>query len=632
MPDVSSAPDTVRRLSDALDRFAPIGRSLRLNPLDGREWFEVLNRKLRPQLGDENYLIAAVVGGTNIGKSVIFNHAAGFRASATSPLASGTRHPTCLAPVGFSRRYDIDAVFPGFVVTPWMGPEAALHEEGIHRLYWREAVEMPPNLLLLDTPDVDSDARINWERADHIRQCADVLVAVLTQQKYNDAAVKEFFRKAAAEDKAVILVFNQLLLPEDEQFWPLWVDTFCRETAIRPEFVYVAPTDRRAAETIKLPFYERTRPSEPSPNGADREPHNLLEDLSRLKFDEVKWRSLRGSLRQVLDPKSGLPSYLAEVHKRCQEFQTAGELLSAHRLAEVSEWPTIPAPAVISELRRWWRDQREGWARQVHGFYNTVGNGIAWPFRKVRDFVQGEPVPVLESHREREWSAMLTAVESVYDRLTLLAELGNALLQPRLQALLSGTSRTDILRRLREAHREVDFAAELRSLVDAELKNFREDNPNAYEMFRKLDVVAAAARPATSVVLFVTGFGPVGHAITPVFADAAVQGVVHFAGDVAGGTVAAAVGETVLSTGAGTSIGYFETKFRRLQTAFTGRRAAWLADILQANLLGSMPRELQDAARVVDGVEFCELESALQRLSRSRGLEPLQAAVSRESS
>ena len=69
---------------------------------------------------------------------------------------------------------------------------------------------MPPRLLLLDTPDVDSNARVNWHRADAVRQTADVLIAVLTQQKYNDAAVKRFFRHAADADKAVIVVFNQV--------------------------------------------------------------------------------------------------------------------------------------------------------------------------------------------------------------------------------------------------------------------------------------------------------------------------------------------------------------------------------------------------------------------------------------
>jgi hypothetical protein len=119
------------------------------------------------------------------------------------------------------------------------------------------------------------------------------------------------------------------------------------------------------------------------------------------------------------------------------------------------------------------------------------------------------------------------------------------------------------------------------------------------------------------VVLFVTGFGPIGHAITPVFADAAVQGVVHFAGDVAGGTVAAAVGETVLSSGAGTSVGYFEARFRRLQNLFAARRAAWLAQNIQERLLGTLPQGLQNAAEVIHSEPFRRLEGALESLAAS---------------
>lgn len=618
MSETTSPSIAVQRLCSALDRFQIAAQSLQLQPLAGREWFEILSRKLRPQLGDESFLIAAVVGGTNIGKSVVFNHAAGFPASATSPLASGTRHPTCLAPVGFAERHNLQELFPGFAITPWSGPEPALRDtDGVHRLFWRESERMPANLLLLDTPDVDSDARINWERADHIRQSADVLLAVLTQQKYNDAAVKEFFRKAAHEDKAVLLVINQVLLPEDEAYWPLWAETFCSETGIVPEAIYIAPNDRRAADSLSLPFYERPLPHSSRQVANPEQPRSLLEDLSRLKFLDVKLRSLRGSLRTVLDPRTGAPAWLDEVRRRTKEFQSAAELLATHKLAEVSDWPTVPAPAVVTELRRWWRDQREGWSRQVHGFYNALGESIAWPFRKARTLIQGEQKPLLDSYREQEWSAILTTVESVYDRLNFLAELGNDLLQPRLRELLSGTSRAEVLNQIRSAHHEVDFAADLHELVDAELRTFRTDRPDAYEMFRKLDAVAAAARPATSVILFVTGFGPVGHAITPVFADAAVQGVVHFAGDVAGGTMAAAVGETMLSSGTGTSVAYVEARFRKLQTTFTARRAAWLASHLQQALLGSMPADLHRAASFLDSPEYREVRDALGALSHS---------------
>ncbi|QDT55989.1 hypothetical protein Pan44_40380 [Caulifigura coniformis] len=616
MSSNSSVANAVARLCRALQAFEASSKALQLQPLSGREWYEVLTRKLRPQLGDESFLIAAVVGGTNIGKSVVFNHVAGFRASATSPLASGTRHPTCLAPAGFGERHDLGELFAGFEVTPWERAEDALRDDAVHRLFWRESPEMRSNLLVLDTPDIDSDARVNWDRADHVRQCADVLIAVLTQQKYNDAAVKEFFRKAAAEDKAIIVVLNQLLMPEDEAYWPLWVETFCRETGVHPEAVYLAPNDRRAAEANALPFYVREWPAGPvEASAVTTDPRSLLEDLSETRFEEVKWRALRGSVRQVVDRVDGVPGYLTEARRRCEEFRGAGELLSANKLAEIREWPVVPAAAVIGELRRWWREQREGWSRKVHGFYNAVGNSIAWPVRKLKDVLQGPAVPMLNHYREREWGAILTAVESVYDRLTVLAELGNPLLQPRLQSMLAGASRVDLIAKIREAHQSIDFEAELRTLVDSELKSFRTDSPTAYEAVRRLDAVAAAARPATSVILFVTGFGPVGHAITPVFADAAVQGVMHFAGDVAGGTVAAAVGETVLSAGAGTGAGYFEARFRQLENAFTQRRAAWLASLLQQQLLGTLPQDLQMAARVTGSQEFRELESAVAELS-----------------
>ena len=121
-----------------------------------------------------------------------------------------------------------------------------------NRLYWRGPT-MPPRLLLLDAPDVDSDVTVNWQRARAIRQTADVLVAVLTQQKYNDAAVKQFFRAAVEAQKPIVVVFNQCDLDDRDigrNGWP----RFCQHTGARPELVYVVPYDRAAAEELRLPF------------------------------------------------------------------------------------------------------------------------------------------------------------------------------------------------------------------------------------------------------------------------------------------------------------------------------------------------------------------------------------------
>lgn len=641
---LSAVARPVRELQRAVRALERAARPLELPGLAGREWYELLSMKLAPQLSEDAFLVVAVVGGTNIGKTVVFNHIAGSRASATSPLASGTRHPTCLAPVGFDQRHDLASLFPGFELRPSQSPDDALRDCDRHLLFWRTERSLPENLLVLDTPDIDSEVRINWERADQVRRCADVLVAVLTQQKYNDAAVKEFFRRAAEEDKAVVIVFNQTQLPDDEAYWPMWVGTFCEETGIRPEHVYLAPYDRRAAEENRLPFYERAWPQAASLSGEDEgsaersddsavagsaasspsrsappeeQPRNLLADLSRLRFDEIKLRTLEGSLERLLDRREGLPSYLREIEDRSHDFRRATELLSAHELAEIDSWPEAPTALLVAEIRRWWASQREGWAAGVHGFYNALGRGLTWPVRAVRERWQGETVSPIERYRQQEWSAILDAVEKVYGKLTWMRELGNPLLRPRLEALLSGTSRAELLRRLEGLHQQVDLEQELRELVAAEMGMFRADSPQAFEFFRKLDSVAAAARPATSVVLFVTGFGPVGHAVTPVLADTALQSLVHVVGDVAGGTVAAAVGETAISGTAGTSVGYLEARFRKLHMAFTGRRAAWLAGLLKEHLLGTLPEELQQAAEISSGVEFAHVRELTRELRES---------------
>lgn len=593
-----------RRLHSAAHQLEGQSRLLQLPPLAGREWFELLERKLLPQMTDDAFLVVAVVGGTNIGKSVIFNHLAGCRASATSPFASGTKHPVCLVPPDFATRHDLTAIFRGFELHEWSQADAALEDHSEHRLFWRTSEATPSNLLILDTPDIDGDVRVNWERADNIRRCADVLIAVLTQQKYNDAAVKQFFRKAAEEDKAVLIVFNQVLLPDDETFWPIWLRTFCQETGVQPEFVYLAPADRRAAEENRLPFFVGQVSSLPGQGGlVGNLPHetcSLKDDISALHFREIKLRTLRGSLRAVLNSESGLPAYLTEIERRSLEFKSASELLSTHQLAESNDWPPVPNSVVVQEIRFWWQRQREGWTKKVHNFYNAIGSGMLKPFSMLRNHWQGERTPPLEQYRQREWQTILDTVESVYERLRWFAELGNPLLQPRIEKLLGGKSRVDLLELLKIRHDLIDLEHEIRDLVAIEMEGFRKDSPQTFQFMKWIDHGAAAVRPVTSVCLFVTGFGPAGHAVHQVAASTALQ----FAVDIAGGTVSAVAGESAISGVAATSAGFFEARFRRLHARFAAKRASWLARMLKEHLFGDLPDELQMATAVPQSETF----------------------------
>jgi hypothetical protein len=612
----------VRRLVEGTAALERKCDGLLLAPLAGREWYEILQRKLAPQLADEPFLVAAVVGGTNIGKSAIFNHIAGCRASASSPLASGTRHPVCLVPEGFEQRHKLETLFEGFTLSPWREAEEALEETPDHRLFWRTTPELPPNLLVLDTPDIDSDAPVNWLRADFIRHAADVLIAVLTQQKYNDAAVKKFFRKAAAEEKSIIVVFNQCLLPEDEAYWPLWMQTFSRETGIVPDQLYLIPNDRKAAAENRLPVYRRewqpsdpssvtaqTPSAEPAPPG-DLTPHHLARELSDLHFSSIKLRTIRGALKQVLSPKDGLPAWLDEVRGRSASFSEALALLSTQQLARIDNWPAAPAALVVSQVSQWWREQRRGWTRSVHDTYAAVGTGLLWPVRWVQRQVQGETPDPAAAYVRQERDVILQALDKLYDEMTRLSQLGNDLLRPRLERILAGSTRVQLLQELSDAQARLDVGGELQTVVASQMELFGRESPQTFELLKKLDSLAAMARPMTSVVLFFAA-GPGGHVLT----DAAAHGILgHIVGDIAGGTGAVVVGETAL-TGAAGGLRYLEARFRQLQSAFAAKRVAWFAEFLRTHLLGPLQEELQTAAAIPQLPEFRQVEQSLAALA-----------------
>lgn len=602
---------SVRRLHDQSKILQPV-------PLEQHEWFESLRQKLIPQLGEDAWLVAAVVGGTNIGKSVTFNHLAGNQASATSPLASGTKHPVCLVPDRFAERHDLRQVFPDFRLHEWTEAASALQESDQHELYWRSTTQLPASLLVLDTPDIDSDARVNWVRADAVRRSADVLIAVLTQQKYNDAAVKEFFRKAATEDKAVMIVFNQCLLPDDEQYWPIWLSTFCQETGIQPVAVYLAPADRRAADSLELPFYERPWPlpddwkAPPPDDKAYR--RNLSDDLARLKFREVRVRTLKGSLRHLINRSDGVPAWLGRLSATSDELASASERLSSEAVLKIRDWPTPPNSSFVGEIRIWWKSRQQGWSRRINSVYDGIGTGITWPFRIARNALQGEPISAIDKYREREWSAVLTTVEELFDKLQWLAESGNRLVKPQIERVLKAKSRSELITSLKQRHQQIDFESELSDVVDEQMNAFREDSPDMFSFYRQLHNVSAAVRPVTSVVLFSLGFGPAGETVAPFVADAAASAVVHVVADVAGGATAAVAGEAAVSGAAGTGVGMLQAWFHRLHGAFTSRRVEWLTQLIRDELLGTLPEEFQTAASLKQSDAFREVERILDEL------------------
>jgi hypothetical protein len=152
-------------------------------------------------------------------------------------------------------------------------------------------------------------------------------------------------------------------------------------------------------------------------------------------------------------------------------------------------------------------------------------------------------------------------------------------------------------------------------LVNRELAAFRRESPQYFQLFQRLDVAAAAARPGLSVALGLSGIGlPLGEAANHLASHAVVQTALQVVGDVAGGTMAAAVGETAISSTAASSIGYLQARFHRLQAAFTASRVAWLAERLEQDLLETITRRLKQAVNVPHSTAFLKVERLLGKI------------------
>jgi len=589
---------------------------LGVGPPQGREWFDLLQRKLLPQLQGPPLLIVAIVGGTNIGKSLVFNHLAGETASAATPLAAGTKHPVCLVPLGCDDPELLHRLFEHFELRAWQSADDPLDDASTDRLYWRLGSQVPQRLVLVDAPDVDSDVTVNWQRARSIRQTADVLIALLTQQKYNDAAVKQFFRAAVEADKPIVVIFNFCDLQADRDYWPQWLARFCAETGARPELVYAVPHDRDAASELRLPFYRLAAAGSPAAPDMAKEgeltapssPTDLRNDLAALHFDAIKIRTFRGALARVLDPADGLPGYLSEIRAATAQFAAAANALSATEMARVA-WPSLPTSVLVDEMQQWWDADRSDWSRRVHGFYRVVGQGILRPVRAAWTAVAGPSEDPLVTFQRQERAAVVMAVEKLLDELARLSQVGNEILQPRLLRILGGQARADLLVRIEAAHRSLPpIDDEYRAMLRSELDALKAGYPRVARWFQTLDRAMAVARPAITVTLCVSGGVLAGDFV----GQAAMHAAGHMVGQIAtDAAIATGITEAVVTT---TSEGARQAAarlFRRLQTRFAQRRAQWLADFVEEQLLGDLLAELRQGAAVRESIEFRKVESAM---------------------
>lgn len=612
--DFQTWADELRAFYEAMQSLCPIGESIGIAPPLGQQWFELLQQKLIPQLSTTPLLVVGVVGGTNIGKSAIFNQLAEENASAVSPLAAGTKHPVCLLPQGADDPELLARLFPIFKTTRWTSPEDSLLDTEENLLFYRVGKSIPERLCVLDTPDVDSDMPINWDRARSIRQVSDVLIAVLTQQKYNDAAVKQFFREAVAADKPIVIVFNQCDLEADREYWPKWLQTFCGETGCtapngsdatpknnnetkKVELVYIVPADRKAAEERRLVFYR----VDSDGGGEPRLTSGLGDELARLEFDRIKLRTFRGAMDCIRDPRQGAAGYLEQIRRRSAQFQEAFDSIAVSSLVKI-DWPALPSKILIPEMRDWWDEGRPEWSKKIHGVYRRLGQAIVSTVQTVAGTSSGPTIDPETTLHERERQAVLAAVERLFDELDRIEHIGNDILREHLNRLLGGNARQTALDRLKEAYAKLPtIDRDYREFVRSELDKMRAEYPKVMTWLRAADHFMAISRPA--ITLSLIGFG---------IPDILVPG--HLAIDVAV-TGSLASGNEAFFTGTSAGMRHAIARmFNRLQGEYAKSRVTWLSDWISREILGTLYADLQQGASASKNDAYRLARESLGRL------------------
>ena len=610
-PTFATIDDLVRSvlwLDRSLDILCPMAVSMGIDLPVTSEWYSLLRKKLVPQLSRRSHLVVAVTGGTNTGKSVIFNHLAGEKASATDAHAAGTKHPVCLLPVGCDIRELLRQYFDAFEHCPWQQVSDPLEAAPEHRLYWNIGQNVPGRLLLVDTPDVDSDVEVNWERARSVRQVADLLIAVLTSQKYNDAAVKQYFREAVESGKPVLLVWNMAYEEQYRNVWPEWIAQFRTETGVAPLAVFATPHNREAVENIALEVRDigldgrGVIANDTGDISADTifPVVPLQKYLNEIRFDELKMQALVGALRRVDAEHAGIGTYMRQIKTAAHDFDAAAQTLRGREHFDI-DWPTIPKAMLADEIGRWCNSKRSDIMQNVSAVYETVLRPVHWAWGGLRNRLASNRQ---KAEQKEELVAVLQLVEKTIDQLKRVGNAStNRVLKDELNRYL-GEKRKELLAAGERIHAQIPpkTDAYMRGEVYAILNRWAEENPEQWQKLHRIDVAAIGTHAILSLGALAT-CGVMGGIAA--FGSAGLAPLLMTGGIVSGSeAVLKILGEEV------------RMKIAELKVAIQQKYATWRKGIFlerfESELWGEMLRKFDTLSTVSHSKEYIDTMDALE--------------------
>ena len=194
--------------------------------------------------------VVVLAGGTNVGKSTVFNWLVGEAVASSSPLARHTKAPTVLAHSGeITALRDGPSFMPGYRHLNLSTPADAAGEAvaGQVAIFLRShTLEAVRGVILVDSPDIDSTMEKNHEVAEDLLFLADEVVFVSTPEKYNDELCVRYLRRAARLMKSIVAVLNK---GADEE-------------VARDFSQVVVPSLRADVPVLLLPYVPRPEPAQ----------------------------------------------------------------------------------------------------------------------------------------------------------------------------------------------------------------------------------------------------------------------------------------------------------------------------------------------------------------------------------
>lgn len=417
-----------------------------------RAWTQALDVKLLPRLAPDFPLVAAVCGGGSAGKSTLFNSLAGQPISPTGGRAGLNRRVLAALHQNHAAQGDVlnvlarsfgNALQPmeesGQLVTP--GPP----------LYW-SSPSMPAQVVLLDTPDIDTGARgryTNRDAAGQSLEASDIFIYIFTNSTYNNRDNTDFMARmlTGIGTRPSYLVYRVYLSFSDDE-----VRAHARTVA---QNIYGAGHEKfvlgilRSDDENSVAAGEKPMTLRPLVPGEC----DLATALGRLDPLKLREQVLGSMLTDAMEQADGFVRQAQAARDDLDRYATV--LTGVQRQCVRQALSHFPSDRVLRRFAQIWLKSDPGHIK----FMRRTGRLVEWPYRTLLKVVRHSRAPHPAESASSEGRDPVKMLE--IDLLTAANQLYQKTLDQRIQDERQSAEAHAVVRSAQEQLRRKDWKATL---------------------------------------------------------------------------------------------------------------------------------------------------------------------------